>query len=215
MSWSLVVPFKPLSLAKSRLAGAIDSRPAMALAFALDTVTAALASPEVAAVTVVTGDATLRAALARLGAHVTDDVPDAGLNAALLHGEGLARRWSPESVAAMNGDLPALRPAELTLALREAARRPGRSFVPDAAGTGTTLLAAAHGAALRPGFGTGSRARHLASGAHELRLDGIASLRQDVDTGDDLRVAGGLGLGAHTRGALAGSRAPMQPAPGV
>ncbi|SCE41071.1 2-phospho-L-lactate guanylyltransferase, partial [Streptomyces sp. IgraMP-1] len=43
-SWSLVVPLKPLVLAKSRLAPALDgaARARLALAFAQDTVAAAL-----------------------------------------------------------------------------------------------------------------------------------------------------------------------------
>ncbi|MEV4440406.1 2-phospho-L-lactate guanylyltransferase, partial [Streptomyces sp. NPDC049577] len=45
VGWSLVVPLKPLARAKSRLAGGVGPlpRPALALAFAQDTVAAALA----------------------------------------------------------------------------------------------------------------------------------------------------------------------------
>jgi 2-phospho-L-lactate guanylyltransferase len=66
----------------------------------------------------------------------------------------------------------------------------------DRAGTGTTLLAAAPGAALTPAYGAGSRAVHLASGAVE--LPGAAGLRLDVDTPDDLAAALLLGVGAAT-----------------
>ncbi len=61
--------------------------------------------------------------------------------------------------------------------------------MPDAAGVGTTLYAVAPGGEFRPMFGGASRARHAAAGAAELTLDGIAGLRQDVDTPDDLRAA--------------------------
>ena len=67
--------------------------------------------------------------------------------------------------------------------------------MPDAAGLGTTMYAVAPGAAFRPMFGGASRARHAAGGAAELALDGIAGLRQDVDTPDDLRAAVALGAG--------------------
>ncbi|MEU6126476.1 2-phospho-L-lactate guanylyltransferase, partial [Streptomyces sp. NPDC047123] len=115
----------------------------------------------------------------------------------------LVRAQRPAApLAALNADLPALRPAELARALGGAAPFP-RAFMPDAAGIGTTLLCAGPGAELRPAFGARSRARHTASGAVELALDGVDSLRQDVDTGDDLRAALSLGVGPRTAAAAA------------
>src|SRR5919204_619987 len=68
------------------------------------------------------------------------------------------------------------------------------AIVPDASGTGTTLLTAPSGAALNPRFGTGSAAAHAASGAVPL-VGPWPSLRRDVDTAADLRAAAALGLG--------------------
>ncbi|CAM5377104.1 Phosphoenolpyruvate guanylyltransferase OS=Streptomyces fumanus OX=67302 GN=cofC PE=3 SV=1 [Streptomyces fumanus] len=68
---------------------------------------------------------------------------------------------------------------------------------------GTTLLAAAGSEELRPAFGPDSRRRHHASGAAELRLDDVDSVRQDVDTGEDLRAALALGAGPWTAAAAA------------
>ena len=70
--------------------------------------------------------------------------------------------------------------------------------MPDAAGVGTTMYAVAGGGEFRPMYGGASRARHAAGGATELALDGIAGLRQDVDTPDDLRAAVALGVGPRT-----------------
>ena len=70
--------------------------------------------------------------------------------------------------------------------------------MPDAAGVGTTLYAVPPGGQFRPMFGGASRARHAAAGAVELALDGIAGLRQDVDTPEDLRAAVALGVGPRT-----------------
>ncbi|MER7485707.1 2-phospho-L-lactate guanylyltransferase [Streptomyces sp. NPDC126497] len=200
MQWTLVVPLKPLDRAKSRLSDTADDglRPGLALAFAQDTVAAALACPAVGDVLVVTDDALASRELAALGAGIVPDEPRGGLNAALAHAAavaGAARRAA--CVAALNADLPALRPPELARVLDAAAAFP-RAFLADAAGPGTTLLAASRGRELRPFFGPGSRARHRASGAVELRLDGVDSVRQDVDTGDDLRAALALGVGPHT-----------------
>ena len=98
---------------------------------------------------------------------------------------------------------PAITPAdadrlagELTAALR-AAGAGRRAFVPDADGTGTTLLATAPGLPVLPRYGPGSAAAHRATGAVELAGD-WPTLRHDVDTAADLRAAAGLGLGPAT-----------------
>jgi 2-phospho-L-lactate guanylyltransferase len=212
MQWSLVIPVKVLAQAKSRLTGLSGPpRAELALAMAADTVRAALAAPEVGGVIVVSDDDAVSAELGGLGATVIADDPAAGLNPALVFGASYAEaRWPDRGRAAMAGDLPALRPGELTVAL-EAAGRAGEAFVPDAAGTGTTLYAAAPGVAFRPGFGPGSRDRHLGAGAAELDLPALRGLRQDVDTPDDLRRAVALGLGPRTSAALDGQPADDQP----
>ncbi|MGN9761386.1 2-phospho-L-lactate guanylyltransferase [Streptomyces sp. SD31] len=200
MQWTLVIPLKPLARAKSRLSDTASDglRPGLALAFAQDTVAAALACPAVKDVAVVTDDALAGRELGALGAHIVPDEPGDGLNAALAHGAVVVRSSRPESaVAALNADLPALRPLELARVLDSAAEFP-RAFLPDAAAIGTTLLAAAPGRDLLPSFGTNSRVRHRESGAVELGLDAVDSVRQDVDTGDDLRAALALGVGPRT-----------------
>ena len=214
MQWSLVIPVKVLAQAKSRLTGlAGPPRAELALAMVADTVRAALAAPEVAGVIVVSDDEAVGAELGGLGAFVIADDPAAGLNPALVFGAGYAEaRWPDRGRAAMAGDLPALRPGELSVAL-EAARQAGEAFVPDAAGTGTTLYAAAPGVAFRPKFGLGSRDRHLGAGAAELDLPMLRGLRQDVDTPDDLRRATALGVGPRTSAALDGQPASDQPRP--
>ncbi|MER6688255.1 2-phospho-L-lactate guanylyltransferase [Streptomyces minutiscleroticus] len=212
MQWTLVIPLKALARAKSRLADTADDgmRPGLALAFAQDTVAAALACAAVRDVSVVTDDARAGRELAALGARVVPDEPAGGLNAALAHAAALVRAARPAgAVAALNADLPALRPYELARVLDAAAEFP-RAFLPDAAGVGTTLLAAGPHQELRPAFGTGSRVRHRASGAVELGQDGVDSVRQDVDTGADLRAALALGVGPRTAAATAGLLIPGQ-----
>ncbi|MEU7301734.1 2-phospho-L-lactate guanylyltransferase [Streptomyces sp. NPDC007206] len=206
MQWTLVIPLKPLSRAKSRLSdtAADGVRPGLALAFAQDTVSAALACGAVADVAVVTDDELAARELAALGARIVPDAPANGLNAALAHGAAVVRESRPRApVAALNADLPALRPAELAVVLSAAAHFP-RAFLADAAGVGTTLLAAGPEGELQPDFGVDSRSRHRASGATELLLSGVDSVRQDVDTGDDLRAALALGVGPYTAAVSAG-----------
>lgn len=193
------MPLKPLERAKSRLRGAVPAaaHPDLVLALALDTVAAVLACPLVGEVVVITSDPVAGRAVAAGGARVLPDRPDAGLNPAL---DWAAAGLSARPLAAVTADLPALRPADLTGALDRAhpgGTVPARWFVPDMAGTGTTLLAAAAGAALAPRFGPGSAAAHAASGA--VRLDAVGpGLRTDVDSPADLRAAVRLGVGRHT-----------------
>ncbi len=193
------MPVKPLTRAKSRLSvPAGPHRERLALAIATDTVSAVLRSSRVRGVVVVTDDPIAAPELAALGAVIVPDEPDSGLNPALVHGAARARLLAPGSgVGALSADLPALRPAELDRVLAAAAATPN-AFVPDAAGTGTTLYTARPDADFAPAFGTDSRARHRDGGAHELTLDGVPSLRRDVDTIEDLRAAVELGVGPHT-----------------
>ncbi len=172
---------------------------------------AALSCDLVSAVLVITDDVRVAEQARECGAQVTPDVPRAGLNPALRHGVAVAqdlRHAAP--VAALSGDLPALRPGELATALRAAGQLTA-AFVADAEGTGTTLLTAAPGVELDPRFGHRSRARHVAAGVTELveeLVDGLVdgpltSLRRDVDTEVDLYDARRLGLGPRTSQALA------------
>ncbi len=200
MNWSIVIPVKRPEIAKSRLAEAVgEFRPALARAFAADTVAAAVASPAVELVVAVTDDAEFGDEARRLGAVVIADAPDAGLNAALRHGaqEARARRLDL-AVAALSADLPALRPDELAVALAAAAEHPV-SFVSDLSGLGTTLYAALPGEPFSPRFGGRSRAAHRAAGAVELTVNGIPSVRRDVDTEVDLWDAIRLGVGPRTK----------------
>jgi 2-phospho-L-lactate guanylyltransferase len=191
------VPVKRLEVAKSRLGAYGDElRRQLALAFAADVVVAAAGCPGVQRLLVVTDDPTARGLLTGLGAQVEPDLPDAGLNAALVHGAACLREGDASlSLVALSADLPALRPEHLRAVLEQVPAA-GRAFVPDAAGTGTTLLAAHAPSALLPAYGAGSRARHRQSGA--LELVGSAALRRDVDTPSDLRDAVALGVGART-----------------
>jgi 2-phospho-L-lactate/phosphoenolpyruvate guanylyltransferase len=206
MSWSIVVPVKRLAHAKSRLYAAgerrLPERSTLVLALALDTVAAAIATPSVERVVVVTDERQAAETLRELGAITVPDRPDAGLNPALSFGATMASAIAPDSgVAVLASDLPALRPDELDDALRAAAGN-DRALVSDAAGIGTALLAVAAGLPLDPRYGGDSRDAHVASGAVEL-IGAWPSLRRDVDTPADLAEAEALGVGPATKAAIA------------
>jgi 2-phospho-L-lactate guanylyltransferase len=199
-SWSVVIPAKRLGVAKTRLrpltADRVDADVAhreLVLALLADTVAATVACPVVGAVVVVTDDLSAAAVVRGLGARTVADEPDRGLNPALEHG---ARNAPGTAIAALSSDLPALRPEELTAALG-AAEGSARAFVPDAQGTGTTLLTVVD-TELLPRFGPGSAVAHLAGGATALS-GSWPGLVRDVDTDADLRAALALGAGPRTR----------------
>ncbi len=204
-AWTVVVPLKRLDRAKSRLddGGDAATRPSLALAFARDVVAAARACPSVVEVLVVTDDPRASAVLRAEGAHVVSDGPRAGLNLAIEHGAEVARARHPTAgVAALAGDLPAMRSAELETALVAAWPR-RRTYVPDTEGSGTTLLTARPGIGLNPSFGVLSADEHFASGAAPFEPDDLPGLRRDVDTGADLEAAVALGVGPATAAVLA------------
>ena len=211
VSWHVVVPVKGTGAAKSRLAPVVgDAREEFARALALDTLVATAQTPGVRLV-VVSGDPIVAGEAAALGALVVPD-PSAGLGAAVAAGievclaEGGEARGegtdeSPASgVAVLLGDLPALRPRDLSEALAVCATEDS-AFVPAADGTGTVLLAARRPKDLRPSFGPGSAAAHSRVAAR-LDLD-LPRLRRDVDVAADLEAVLTLGVGAHTAAALA------------
>ncbi|MRH28122.1 2-phospho-L-lactate guanylyltransferase [Microbacterium sp. SYP-A9085] len=185
--WTVVVPVKHTAHGKSRLGGVDRER--LAAAIALDTIAAACA---VCPVVVVTADATVAGAAQELGATVVPEDGPHGLNAAIAAGIAAV----PDGHrAALLGDLPALRGADLAAALREAASV-DRAVVPDAEGTGSTLVTARAGVSWAAAFGDGSLARHIALGCTV--LEAPEALRRDVDTSAQLAAAARLGLGPRT-----------------
>lgn len=196
-TWTVVLPVKALDQAKSRLRG-VARRPQLALAFAIDTATAATASALVESVVVVTDDTTVRSAMEHLtGVRFVSD-PGVGLNAAIA--AGLAAVSGAAVV--IPGDLPALTTAELEGALSLASVHP-LSMVADHSGEGTTFLAAEKADALSPRFGRGSRRSHEDRGHVVLAVAEASSLRWDVDTAADLAIALRIGVGPATARALA------------
>lgn len=209
MRWTVVIPAKALPAAKSRLRDASqddDEHRRLVEAVRADTVAAARSAAGVARVLVVRdrpepdGDP--------MTAPGEDPAPvamhamvqrTAGLNGALADAANdAARAWPLDGVVALVGDLPALRPDDLAAVLVEAAHH-RRAYVADAAGTGTTLLAAVPGTELAPAFGAESAARHA---ERAVALEAAPGLRHDVDTAADLRSALRLGVGVATAAVL-------------
>lgn len=195
---AVVIPVKPLALAKSRLGAFPDEqRRELAAAFARDTITTALAAPGVTGVLVVTDDHAFATEISRDGTGAIPDGVSGDLNATLRQAAAEAvRRWPGSRVAALCADLPALVPSDLAEALARAGEVDGPAFVRDTDGSGTTLYVAPYDD-FAPRFGAGSAAAHTDAGAIEVTGE-LATLRQDVDHVDDLSRALVLGVGPET-----------------
>ncbi|NLG56167.1 MAG: 2-phospho-L-lactate guanylyltransferase [Rhodococcus sp.] len=228
----VLIAVKHLAHAKSRLATllAATDRRQLVLAMLTDTILAAKSAPEVSALTVVTPDVDVADAARRAGASVFADPhpgteysdnpqsalastsSEAGLNAALTAASDSALHVdSSATIIALQADLPALRPGELSAAIA-AARQFRRAIVVDRHGTGTAALIVTGSDVtptassptrphLDPQFGADSANRHVACGA--IALKGTwPGLRTDVDTAEDIRAVAELGVGPHTRALL-------------
>ena len=201
-SWTVIIPVKPSGLGKSRLEVPGVDRVALTRAIALDTIAAAAAADDVGRVVIVTDDGGLVIqAIDIPGLRFVSEGDAAGLNEAVAVGaataEGMPR-------AALLGDLPSLRSADLSEALQSAASV-DRGVVPDQEGTGSTLVTARAGVAWETAFGDGSFARHVELGCTPLEIADASTLRRDVDTVEQLRAAAELGLGRRTARVLRGA----------
>lgn len=200
VGWCALVPQKSLSAAKGRIRLPYEQRRAVATAMLRDTVAALKRTPCVDEVIVLWDDDADRLVLPDVE---WLPVGGLGLNASLERGAAVARACLPGlGLVVVPGDLPALDPSELALALEQASRF-CRAYLTDAAGTGTTILTATEASTLLPAYGVGSAAQHAALGACSLGEIGVETVRTDVDDLNSLAVALAMGCGRHTRNVCA------------
>jgi 2-phospho-L-lactate guanylyltransferase len=198
-SWSVIVPMKDTTTAKSRMGGTATERRQLAIAMARDTLCAVANAELVERVLVVCDRAEDIESFSLPGVEVLV-VEGGSLNAAVLAGAARIRAGDPgAALASLPGDLPYLRSTELDVALAKASRF-SRCCVADPAGVGTTLLTARPSTDLLPCYGEDSLLAHRAGGAIELNLPVWWGLRRDVDLPEDLKH--GVSLGFRTRGLL-------------
>ena len=200
IDWVVIVPIKRFSEGKRRLGDRPD-RPALAEAFARDTLDAVAAAQHVRMLLVVTDDPHLVDDLSLPVAVtvITQGAP--GLNNAISAGLRVANdRWPDWGQAVLAGDLPALTAEDLERTFSIAEEIP-LGVVADAQSTGTVMLTGQPGVPLLPAFGVGSASRHRDLGHRLIR--GTERLRRDVDTIEDLATAVRLGVGRHTAAVLA------------
>ena len=191
LMWSVVLPVKPFGVAKSRMQTTPRLREDLARAMTLDVLDAIRLAECVRSVVVVTVDDEMTAHARSVGATVLRDRPFLWPDP-LNQGVTQAARWlgthrRADGVAVVPSDLAALQPGDLDAVLRAATSRE-KGFVPDASGTGTTILTALQGCSLSAGYGEGSAMAHSKRGHRGLTEAPLRS-RLDVDTLDDLGAA--------------------------
>lgn len=204
-----IIPVRGLERAKTRLGEALDAEERRALVERLlrRTIRAAIMTPGIRAVAVVSPDPEALAVAADSGA-VTLPQGGGGLNEGLADGRAWARELGATALLVVPADLPAIGPAQLELVLVAARDRLATSdagvdraalvvLVSDRAGEGTNLLLLSPPGVVPFHFGPGSRAAHAdaAARADAAYLELSGPLRLDLDTPDDLLAAETAGLG--------------------
>jgi 2-phospho-L-lactate guanylyltransferase len=205
-----ILPVKRFSLAKQRLGKSVDEQLRLRLARAMvgDVLVALSQCAAVDLRIVVTNEPSVTAAAEYSGAIVVADTAESGQSAAASIGIERALAESAERALCVPGDCPALDPGELDVLLR--GDPSAVVVIPDRHGTGTNGLLLTPPGVMAPSFGPGSCERHgelAASAGVSWRVERVASLQLDIDTGADLaalreRLAGNHGQAPRTRSAL-------------
>jgi 2-phospho-L-lactate/phosphoenolpyruvate guanylyltransferase len=202
-----VVPLKPSSLAKSRLAGVLtpDQRRAWFFGLARRALDALCATDGIERVAVITADAEVaRFAQAHGAVALTESQAE---GTAQAFSKALTQLPTPGRVLMLAGDLPLVSPRALGSVV-DAAARHDVVIVPDRLQRGTNALACSPMDAIPPCFGTDSYARHLAA-AHARQRSvctlQIEALALDIDVPADIEQ-----LRLHRADCIAGLPLPVE-----
>jgi len=189
-----IIPVGTLEGAKSRLGAVLDAeeRHELAASLARRTIAAAVATPTIDEVLVITPDDEVRTVALELGARPIRQ-RSSGLNDGLREARAEAVAAGAGAILILPIDLPRITSAAVSVvvAALERVRRPLVVIVADRHGRGTNALLVAPPDAIDFCFGGDSRAAHAAA-AHDagaLLVELAGPLRLDLDTPDDLVIA--------------------------
>ena len=196
MRATAILPIKRFAHAKQRLVEAVGppGRAALAKAMLADILAAITGAQAIERVIVVTGEgraekiALAHAQRVKTPLEVFRDPADTGHSEAATLGIVRAKALGASCVALLPGDCPLLSAAELDAALGHVGPE-SVAVVPDRHGEGTNALLLSPPDAIRPGFGPGSRERHVERGRareFEVAVEEVPSLALDLDTEEDL-----------------------------
>ncbi|HET6570113.1 MAG TPA: 2-phospho-L-lactate guanylyltransferase [Solirubrobacterales bacterium] len=190
MRATAVLPVKRFAAAKRRLAIGLDEERRRELVAAMfeDSLEAIGEARSVERTIVVSGEPRVQELAGAAGCEVVPDPTDGGHVTAALAGIARAEAEGAECVALLPGDCPLLDPRELDRLLTGL---PASyvAIVPDRHGSGTNALVLRPPGAIRPAFGEGSCARHVAAAREAgvpFAVEELPSLALDLDTPGDV-----------------------------
>ncbi|HEX6687681.1 MAG TPA: 2-phospho-L-lactate guanylyltransferase [Solirubrobacterales bacterium] len=191
MRATAIIPVKRFAAAKQRLAATIEDerREALVAAMLEDTLEAIGETRSIERVIAVTDEPQAAEVARAAGAEVLPDRRDAGHSEATLEGIAAAEDRGAGCVVLLPGDCPLLEPRELDRLLTGVPAAGYVGIVPDRHGTGTNALVLAPPGAIRPAFGEGSCARHVAAAREAgipFAVEELPSLALDLDTPADV-----------------------------
>ncbi len=192
MSVWAVVPLKSPESAKSRLSGSLNAAQRLRLFYALArrVVDAAMHTPGIAGVTVVTASEAVMAFAENLGAQCLRLESDRGTAAACTCALDSLPWDDSAAVLFVAGDLPLISPSALIPLVALSQSSPLVAIAGDRHRFGTNALLCAPGGAIPLCFGDGSFAKHLAAAASlgvPVHIVDSAPLALDIDEPADLR----------------------------
>ncbi|GAB4412688.1 MAG: 2-phospho-L-lactate guanylyltransferase [Anaerolineae bacterium] len=162
MSVWAIVPVKPLTQAKSRLADVLtaEQRQSLATALLLRTVRLLLPLPQIQGVLVISRDSQALAMVRELGAQTVQESGAPELNNALFRATQALKLWGAEAALIVPADIPLLT-AEDIVQVVELGRQPNSVvLVPDHNEQGTNLLLVRPPGIIPYAFGEDSFHRH-------------------------------------------------------
>ena len=190
----LVIPVKPSSGGKQRLAGTLPDpgREMLSLALAVRVISLAAGVWPAGRVVVISSEPRLVPICERLVVARAGD-PGAGQTAAVRSGVGWALERGARVVATVAADLPGVSGSDLEqlLATARSLAAGSMAMYPDREGSGTNAMVVAPANLMVHAFGPGSRLRHERIAAHlglRLRVEEVAGLGWDLDRPEDLEA---------------------------
>lgn len=185
-----IVPMKPLSQGKSRLAQTLsaDQRADLALGM-LRRVVLAIKAASVDTVWVVGGDARVRELTRNLGVECLEEL-GSDLNDTLKKAFELAFKEG-KSAMYVAGDLPFLKPSDIHSMLQASRSHGNVTLAPARRDGGTNSILVPAGVPMQPELGQGSFMKHLTQAARleaSVAINSSQGLGFDLDVVDDLEA---------------------------
>ncbi len=191
MTTWVIIPVKPLKLAKSRLSGVLQ--PAQRERFAESMLRHVLrvvqAAPEVTGTLVISRDTRALAIAREYGARTVQESGAPELNAALLRATKIIESWRADAILILPADLPLISTADVTGIIRMGVDYPSVVLATDRNKDGTNALLVRPPGLISYAYGTGSFRKHgvLARDAGaQVSVYESDNLLHDIDLPEDI-----------------------------